>query len=491
MISQVDSKLTCIHALGAVPKNSGGIRHITDCSRPDGISVNYHCETLLEEFCFKNVEDVVAILGQYDHMCVVDIKAAYRAVPILEEHRSYQGFSWVRNGETCWFEDNRLCFGLRLGPMYFNFLSTFIYDILTMKGLNVVNYLDDFIAVSDNRDECVAAQNEIVGLLRYLGFNVSFGKLVHPSTCVTYLGIEIDSEKMELRLPPGKLAKIKCLVSNALSQKRISKKELESLGGSLSHCSHVVKGGRVFCKGVYSLYRSMIAQGKRFINIPDWVKADLRWWDRLCSYFNGICKMVKFVHEHAMVSDASFKGYMASDWCAGVWDLEDNIPLTSVCNHVAPPPFAVNLSEESINVLELWPVLVGVKRWSHLLRNRSVVIFTDNTQVLFMLLNGKSSNVICMQWIRELFWICAIFNINIIVRGEISARYLVVRGRLGCKNWSSSTICGRPHDYWILENLFFKTSFIFSIFLLPWKNNALEDDHNWLRTTSFCIPVVL
>ena len=50
---------------------------------------------------------------------------------------------------------------------------------------------------------------------------------------------------------------------------------------------------------------------------------------------------------------------------------------------------------------------------------------------------------------------------------------------------------GRPHDYWILENLFYKTSFIFSIFLLPWKKNALEDDHKWLRTTSFCILVVL
>ena len=36
---------------------------------------------------------------------------------------------------------------------------------------------------------------------------------------------------------------------------------------------------------------------------------------------------------------------------------------------------------------------------------------------------------------------------------------------------------GRPHDYWILESLFYKISFIFSIFLLPWKKNAPEDDH--------------
>ena len=50
---------------------------------------------------------------------------------------------------------------------------------------------------------------------------------------------------------------------------------------------------------------------------------------------------------------------------------------------------------------------------------------------------------------------------------------------------------GRPHDYWTLESLFYKILFIFSIYLLTCKRNTLEDDHKCLRTTSFCIPVVL
>ena len=35
----------------------------------------------------------------------------------------------------------------------------------------------------------------------------------------------------------------------------------------------------------------------------------------------------------------------------------------------------------NINVLELWPVLVGVRRWGHLWRDRTVVFMTDNTQI--------------------------------------------------------------------------------------------------------------
>ena len=110
-ISLVNTKPTCIHALGAVPKLDGGIRHITDCSRPFGISVNNHCESLIEEFCFKNISNVTDMVQENYFMTVVDIKAAYRAVPIYPPHRKYQGFSWEWKGKKSWFQDNRMCFG--------------------------------------------------------------------------------------------------------------------------------------------------------------------------------------------------------------------------------------------------------------------------------------------------------------------------------------------------------------------------------------------
>ena len=167
-----------------MPKSNGGIRPITDCSRPIGKSVNYHCETLLNEFCFKNVEDVVSILENDNFMTVIDIKSAYRAVPIRAKHRKFQGFEWVYEGKSRWFVDNRLCFGSRLGPMYFNFLSSFIHDVLTEGGNHIVNYFDDFIAVAHYYATCKIAQNTVIQLLRFLGFHVAFDKLICPSTCV-------------------------------------------------------------------------------------------------------------------------------------------------------------------------------------------------------------------------------------------------------------------------------------------------------------------
>lgn len=70
----------------------------------------------------------------------------------------------------------------------------------------------------------------------------------------------------------------------------------------------------------------------------------------------------------------------------------------------------------NINVLELWPIVVGLQRWYPKLRNCTLVIYTDNTQVQYMLTKGVSSNKICMRWLRELYWICVIYNVQPDVR---------------------------------------------------------------------------
>ena len=51
-----------------------------------------------------------------------------------------------------------------------------------------------------------------------------------------------------------------------------------------------------------------------------------------------------------------------------------------------------------------------------MLKNKSVLVFSDNTQVMYMLSSGKSCNVTCMAWLREIFWICVIHNIEILPR---------------------------------------------------------------------------
>lgn len=185
-ISRVAFTPHCIHALGAVPKPDGNIRPITDCSRPVDRSVNFHCDSLVTEFHYMSVEDVVDILLPGDYMAVIDIKAAYRAVMIDPSHPKYAGFRWTLDGETSNYVDNRLCFGLCSGPAYFNEISCFLAAVLRNRcQIQIVPYLDDFICLGRSLEDCLAAQSCILSLLRYVGFYVSWMKLKPPAQCTT------------------------------------------------------------------------------------------------------------------------------------------------------------------------------------------------------------------------------------------------------------------------------------------------------------------
>ena len=135
----------------------------------------------------------------------------------------------------------------------------------------------------------------------------------------------------------------------------------------LSHCAHLVRGGRTFCRRLYNLYKEICNKGFKSIKIPEEVKADLRWWKVCSRHFNGVSQINNRDYHDPMVSDASLKGfgvYLGQDWVAGSWDKDPGFKVNTVCNHVSGPPMQDRefVDFGNINVLELWPVLVGFKK---------------------------------------------------------------------------------------------------------------------------------
>ena len=64
------------------------------------------------------------------------------------------------------------------------------------------HYLDDFFFCAPPTSVLASEALEIAILLcDHLGFPVVPGKVAGPSTSITFLGIEIDSIKQEVRLP--------------------------------------------------------------------------------------------------------------------------------------------------------------------------------------------------------------------------------------------------------------------------------------------------
>ena len=218
-ISMIQTKPRCVHPVGRVPtKDSGKSRPIADCSRPQGISLNDHIKRDLGSFRMNSIGSALSFSTPYCFYSIVDIESAWRWIPVFPPHRELQGFRWMfgthDSSQYNYYVDNRLCFGLSYAPFIFNRISNTIVRTMARRGFRaVVNFLDDFLIIGSTKEECQRGLVTLINLLHYLGFNVSWRKVVSPTQRITFLGIELDSSTMSLRLPEDKLNRLIDLVN--------------------------------------------------------------------------------------------------------------------------------------------------------------------------------------------------------------------------------------------------------------------------------------
>ena len=139
------------------------------------------------------------------------------------------------------------------------------------------HYLDDFIIVG-SPGSCVCGDNLSVALhtCSQLGVPVVAEKTVGPANVVTFLGVEVDTVEMELRLPLRKLEKLKELVALWRVRKGCRKRDYLSLAGYLSHACKVVMPGRRFLRGIFGLL-SQFRRKDHYVRLSSSFQADLEW----------------------------------------------------------------------------------------------------------------------------------------------------------------------------------------------------------------------
>ncbi len=151
---------------------------------------------------------------------------------------------------------------------------------------NVIVYLDDFLCVEESYDRCALAQNTLLSLLISLGFQISWKKVVGPSRVLSYLGIEIDTRNCTLSLSGGKVKKLKAKLETFQSKERASKRQLQSLAGSLNWACQAVRGGRYFLRRVIDSVNCLKRPNHKFKLTNDF-KLDVKWWLCFLDTFNG------------------------------------------------------------------------------------------------------------------------------------------------------------------------------------------------------------
>ena len=387
----VKTKPRIVSALGAIDKSNGGIRIIHDCSKPDFKALNDYV-TKCEPFSYQTVSDACRLINSGYFLAKVDLKSAYRSVPIHPSNYQFTGLKWQFTGDKFprYMVDTRLMFGSRLAPSVFHRLSQAVRRIMFRKyNVHIVSYLDDFLIVAPTYNDCNRNLFRLLSLLRNLGFDIAWDKVISPSQNVTFLGINFNTVTMQMTLPDDKLRSLEDLIKHYLQAKRASRRELESLAGKLNYAAFLVLGGSTYLRRLLN-FMQKLKRPHHKAKLTKEFYADLLWWAACLRIFNGKDIIARDRPIHVVGIDACQQGcgfVTRNDWGYCNWELD-----FPVAKHM------------HINFKEVLSFLFAVRRWAPAWQGARILVGTDSVVAKSIIQKNTCNNPMVLAALREIFW---------------------------------------------------------------------------------------
>ena len=389
--------------VGLVPKKDGGWRMIHHLSAPSGSSVNDYINQDVCSLSYTTINDATSSLIRLDPgswMAKMDLKSAFCLCPVLPTDQNFLGLYW--NGY--YYYDKCLPFGLRSAPFLFNNIGRVIEWCIRNRGLrHLIRYLDDFLTLgAPQSQECSNNKSVMLEVCQLFNIPVNLEKTSGPAQCIEFLGIMLDSVKMEASISLGRRDELLTDLSNLAAHRTCKKCQLLQLIGKLSFACKVVPAGRMFLRRLIN--KSMeVGPMNHHISLCDETKADLQWWLAFLPAWSGTSILIDPVllspTHHQLFTDASSqKGYGAywnGKWFGGQWDLT---LLTS------------------ITWKELYTVVLAASTWGHEWRGQSILFHCDNRAVIEIWQKGSCKHQPIMALVRILYIIAALFQFRVLIQ---------------------------------------------------------------------------
>ena len=263
-------------------------------------------------------------LGPGSFMAKTDLKSAFRLIPIHPDDWDLLGIHWNNQ----YYVDLYLPFGLRSAPFLFNQLSDALEWVLKHNyGLkHVIHILDDFFIAEPTRFKCLSSFSTLLRFFMSVHAPVVASKTLGPSQVLEFMGIELDSTRMEARLPDDKLQRTRDLLTSFTNRRSVRLVELQSLIGTLQFACKAVVPGRTFLQRMINLTRGVPSRFHHIRLNKEFFK-DLTMWKAFLSGWNGrsffLDSTVSTSPDLELYTDAAssvgFGGYFNGQWFQGKW----------------------------------------------------------------------------------------------------------------------------------------------------------------------------
>jgi len=394
--------------LGLIPKNvPGKFRLIHDLSFPknSGCSVNSLIPLENSVVKYDGIDNVIKLVKYFGHNALLskcDIEDAFRIICVHPSDYFYLGFTW----NNLYYYDRCLPMGASSSCQIFERFSCALQWIMEHKyhAAGMSHIIDDFLFVGPpNSNKCLTDLSTFLHLCHKLGIPIKDEKTVLPTTIITIYGIEVDSNKLECRLPQDKIDKVHRALQSAYHKKKMTLRDLQSLIGLLNFACLVVRPGRAFLRRLIDLTKN-VSNPFHYIRLTCEARADLHAWKSFIENFNG--KSV-FLGDTWISSDflklftdaagsAGFAAVFGSWWLAESWP--------------------ENLIAHQIAVKELFPIVLAIEIWGKHMQNSKILFLSDNMAVVDIINKQSCKDKTLMKLVRRL--VLASLHFNIIFRAK-------------------------------------------------------------------------
>ena len=389
---------------GVIPKNhqQDKWRLIVDLSHPKHHSINDGVPSSLCSIQYITIDDAVQKIidwGPGTQMAKIDIKSAFRLIPVHPADRHLLGMKW----KEYTFIDTCLPFGLRSAPKLFNVLADLLTGVLTRQGVTfVLHYLDDFLTLGPSASNiCQQNLSIIQKVCASLGIPLALEKVEGPSTILTFLGITLDTINMEARLPEDKLIRIRQLITSWLNRKKPTKCEILSLVGLLQHATKIIRCGRTFVSRMYST-AAKVKELDYYTRLNKEFRSDLCWWHAFMSNWNGLSLMR--LQSTMTPSDVYIQTDASGTWGCGAYFSGKWFQLQ----------WSSDWLSSTIMAKEMVPIMLSCAVWDPKLSRKSVCFQCDNSSVVAALTKGSAKELTVMHLLRSLWFFVAYYDIHLI-----------------------------------------------------------------------------
>jgi len=376
----------------------GTYRLLHNLSYPyDHNAVNINIAQENKTVHYSTIRDAAKLLNSipHPHMAKSDIKDAFRLIPL--DPRDYHLTGIKLNGK--YYYDKCMPMGASSSCNIFEkFSDALVYILNTHYGeSNVVKILDDFLFIGDTEESCNRALDSFISLTTLIGVPLSDDKTVRATKVIQFLGITLDSTKMEASLPIGKVNKYGKDVEMLMNQTHTTFRAFRSVIGKLQFSTCIISAGHCFLR---RMYNAMIGKKKwAKIIISESIKEDLRIWSSFLKQHNG----KTIIHREKPLSspelhlytDSSVHGYGGT--CG-----------TKYIMGVFPPTWR----KYGIQFLEMYPIYLLTNIFATTLANRHIKFHCDNEAVVHIINKQSTPKKTIMVLVRNMVLVFLKYNIT-------------------------------------------------------------------------------